>query len=295
VAGETSDEEPDALPPKPTKTPVYAAFNADRYHRQSLIREYEASTGNYLLTYTAGRSALISREDPVYLVDLLHNLVRGKPIDLILHTPGGDVDAAEKFLSLLQAYAEPKRLRIIVPDFAKSAGTLIALGADGIVMSDASELGPIDPQIVRYDRDGNESWHSVLNYLDAFAQHAADLRADPNDIVASIMIDKLDPTQIKRHEMMRDRARNFAERELRKKGLNYTAIASDLIDTKRWLSHGQMINWEAARLMDLPVDYVPLGDPRWLPIWTIYCHQRLAVQPSQKLFESAAASLVVAD
>lgn len=290
-AGET---EPRPARSRPAKTPVYSATNAARYQRQALIREQEAG-GRQLLTYVAGHSAPISREDPVYLVDLLHNLERGKPIDLMLHTPGGDVDAAEKVISLLQAAATPSELRVIVPDFAKSAGTLMALGADVILMSDCSELGPIDPQILRYDRDGNQAWHSVLNYLDAYEQHAADLRKDPNDPVAMIMLDKLDPTQLKRHESVRDRARSFAERELRKKGLNYTKIAADLMDAKRWPSHGQMINWEAAKDIGLPVQYLRLDDPAWSPYWGLYCLQRLAVRPNEKLFESRAASLVVSD
>ena len=60
------------------------------------------------------------------------------------------------------------RLRVIVPDFAKSAGTLIALAADKIVMSDSSELGPIDPQFLKKDGDGNARWLSVLSYLKAY-------------------------------------------------------------------------------------------------------------------------------
>ena len=96
-------------------------------------------------------------------------------------------------------------LRVIVPDFAKSAGTLIALGADWIVMSDTSELGPIDPQVIRSDSDGNRMAHSVLSYLEAFEHHAEVLRQDPGNIASQIMLNKLDPGTLKQFEAIRTR------------------------------------------------------------------------------------------
>src|SRR5438270_233413 len=76
-------------------------------------------------------------------------------LDLLLHTGGGDTDAADKLMSMARARIGTKGLRVVVPDFAKSAGTMMVLGADAVVMSDSSELGPIDPQIVRTDHNGN--------------------------------------------------------------------------------------------------------------------------------------------
>lgn len=66
-------------------------------------------------------------------------------IDLWLESPGGDAHAAYKVALLLRAYAS--KIRVIVPDFAKSAATLLALVADEIYMGSAAELGPLDAQI----------------------------------------------------------------------------------------------------------------------------------------------------
>ncbi|WP_105317508.1 SDH family Clp fold serine proteinase [Thermus tenuipuniceus] len=67
------------------------------------------------------------------------------PIDLILHTPGGLVLAAEQIaLALLR---HPAKVTVFVPHYAMSGGTLIALAADEIVMDENAVLGPIDPQI----------------------------------------------------------------------------------------------------------------------------------------------------
>ena len=68
-----------------------------------------------------------------------------QPIDIILHTPGGMVLAAEQ---IAKALAERKgKVTVFVPHYAMSGGTLIALAADEIVMDPNAVLGPVDPQI----------------------------------------------------------------------------------------------------------------------------------------------------
>ncbi|HWP62409.1 MAG TPA: ATP-dependent Clp protease proteolytic subunit [Candidatus Binatia bacterium] len=67
------------------------------------------------------------------------------PIDLILHTPGGLVLAAEQIAEALKRH--PARVTVFVPHYAMSGGTLIALAADEIVMAENAVLGPVDPQL----------------------------------------------------------------------------------------------------------------------------------------------------
>ena len=70
------------------------------------------------------------------------------PIDMIIHTPGGLVLAAEQIASALMRHPSP--VTVMVPHYAMSGGTLIALGADQIVMAPSAVLGPVDPQIGQY-------------------------------------------------------------------------------------------------------------------------------------------------
>ena len=142
-----------------------------------------------------GVVALLSEgdDDTVPFVDLLHNVNPGESLDLLLHTGGGDIDAAEKLISMIRTKVGDATLRVIVPDYAKSAGTLMVLGADMVVMSDTSELGPIDPQIIRGDGNGNRIRHSVQSYLDAYDEHSATLAREPGNVAAQIMLGKLDP------------------------------------------------------------------------------------------------------
>ncbi|MCS7253356.1 MAG: hypothetical protein RMK18_08105 [Armatimonadota bacterium] len=67
------------------------------------------------------------------------------PIDLILHTPGGLVLAAEQIAFALKKH--PGKITVFVPHYAMSGGTLIALAADEICMDENAVLGPVDPQI----------------------------------------------------------------------------------------------------------------------------------------------------
>jgi ClpP class serine protease len=67
------------------------------------------------------------------------------PIDLILHTPGGLVLASEQIAYALRAH--PAKVTVLVPHYAMSGGTLLALAADEIRMDAAAVLGPVDPQL----------------------------------------------------------------------------------------------------------------------------------------------------
>jgi hypothetical protein len=272
---------------------MYEAVNALRYHRQALIRKIEDEGGRRLICYVSGRQATIDRDDTAGFMELLHNIQPEENIDLLLHTRGGDVDAAEKLVTLVQATVGGGQLRVVIPDFAKSAGTLMTLGADGLIMSDSSELGTIDPQIWTDDGRGNLICHSVLSYLDAYKIHSDALREKPDDPVSRLMLDKLDPTTLRHYEAIRERARNFAEDQLKRKGRNFSQIASALLDIARWPSHGQMIKWQDVRDLGLPVEYVLPRSERWQAYWRLYCLLRLAVKDRQNIFESTYASLIL--
>jgi len=71
--------------------------------------------------------------------------VRERSLDLIIHSPGGSAEAAEQMIDYLRTRFD--YIRAIIPLQAKSAGTMIALGCDEVVIGTYSELGPIDPQI----------------------------------------------------------------------------------------------------------------------------------------------------
>ncbi len=285
--------------PAPKKTPLFQAIHAGRYQRQGMLKAIQTRTSRTLICYVSGSACGIDRDDTVPFVDLLHNVPPGTKLDLLLHTGGGDIDAAEKLISIVRKRVDAAELRVVVPDFAKSAGTLMVLGADCVVMSETSELGPIDPQIVLVDGNGNRIRHSVQSYLDAYDEHAETLKNNPGSVAAQIMLGKLDPATVKLFQAVRARARQFAEDQLKKgmfrNGGNWSLTAAALLDTKRWQSHGQVISWDDAQdpRIGLHVEYLEPSSEAWQEIWQLYCLQRLAVNDGQKLFESDYASLII--
>ena len=80
------------------------------------------------------------------------------PIDLVLHTPGGLVLAAEQIAYALCRH--PAKVTVFIPHYAMSGGTMIAMAADEIVMDDNAVIGPVDPQI------GQMPAASILSVLD---------------------------------------------------------------------------------------------------------------------------------
>jgi ClpP class serine protease len=72
----------------------------------------------------------------------------GLPIDLVLHTPGGLVLAAEQIAHALIQH--PSEVTVFVPHYAMSGGTMLALAANRIVMAPHAVLGPLDPQIGQF-------------------------------------------------------------------------------------------------------------------------------------------------
>jgi ClpP class serine protease len=72
----------------------------------------------------------------------------GRPIEIILHTPGGMVIAARQIAAALADH--DGRVTAVVPHYAMSGGTLIAMSADEIVVDDHASLGPVDPQLGEY-------------------------------------------------------------------------------------------------------------------------------------------------
>jgi ClpP class serine protease len=90
----------------------------------------------------------IDLEDAQTIIAAIKETPPERPIDLILHTPGGLVLAAMQIARAVEAHAG--KVTVFVPVYAMSGGTLIALAADEIVLGEFSVLGPIDPQIAGF-------------------------------------------------------------------------------------------------------------------------------------------------
>jgi len=126
--------------------------------RQRLITRIERDRRSRVITLVHRQETMsllgfpifrfIDIDDAEQVIRAIHLTDREVPVDIILHTPGGLVLAA---LQIARALAKhPAPVTAFVPHYAMSGGTLIALAADRIVMSEHAVLGPVDPQLGRY-------------------------------------------------------------------------------------------------------------------------------------------------
>ena len=82
-------------------------------------------------------------------------------VDLVINCGGGSVHAAYQIIELLRLHA--KRINACVPFYAKSAATLLCIGADSIVVDELAQLGPLDTQIFEEKKPGQGEYTSALN------------------------------------------------------------------------------------------------------------------------------------
>lgn len=119
--------------------------------RKVFYKKIEKERGSKVIAYVTGdRENLgtqIGSDVPDILIEHLDVIGKADMISLILYTRGGDTLAAWNIVNLIREFC--RELEIIVPNKCRSAGTLMSLGANNIIMTKQATLGPIDPSITR--------------------------------------------------------------------------------------------------------------------------------------------------
>jgi len=87
----------------------------------------------------------IDIDDSEEVLRAIRTAPKDVPLNIILHTPGGLALAATQIAMALKAH--PSKKSVVIPHYAMSGGTLIALAADEIIMDPHAALGPVDPQL----------------------------------------------------------------------------------------------------------------------------------------------------
>jgi len=149
--------------------------------RRKYIQELHKKTGRNLIVYaskwTAGDAVpnlvSINDEDVQAFMEAVHGL-KGDNLDLMLHTGGGSAEATDAIVSYLrQKFAN---IRVIIPQAAMSAGTMLACAADEIVMGKHSSIGPIDPQFILNTATGIQAVpaHAILEQFEKAQKEIAE-------------------------------------------------------------------------------------------------------------------------
>ena len=270
----------------------------DLQKRQDAIRKLERRAGSQktraaLFYMRLDRS--LSRHDVLPFLTMLKSIGKVWNLDLIVVGPGGDGTAAETLLDLCRRYCT-RRLRVVVPLYAKSAATLLALGADQIVMGESSELGPIDAQVYII-QDNQDQQVSADHFLRAERSAMKSLgAATPEEQQAArIKLAQLAPAFLEHCRDLMGFSHEFAgtqlqhhmfKGEMRKNHKLWKArigsIVTKLTSSSKHLVHGRMITAQAINadpdLQYLKIQVLKPTDPYWLALQELLVRTEIIVQ-----------------
>lgn len=160
--------------------------------RRKYLKKISEITGRNVIAYYSGwlqkptsSDTAVNDKDKSGFMLAIHKLDKDKGLDLILHTPGGDIAATESLVDYLYAIFD-KNIRVIVPQICMSAGTMIAFSSSEIILGKHSNLGPIDPQI------GGVACQAILK---EFERAKDDIMKNPSSAALwQVIISKYHPT-----------------------------------------------------------------------------------------------------
>lgn len=249
-----------------------SSFQQITEERKAQLQKISEIRGRDVLAFVAdlnkGYAPIsIEYQDLLPLQDQLQNQ-KGNKLDLILETPGGSGEVAEDIVRLLrQKY---KEVSVIVPGYAKSAGTIIAMSADEILMGSISALGPIDAQM---------QWQGKVFSSDALLEGMEKIKEEVEETntlnKAYIpILQGISPGDLQAAK----NAKNFAIELVKKWLVTYkfkewhthskssepvtnedkegraTEIAKALSDHNRWLTHGRSLKIQDLRDLKLKIE-----------------------------------------
>lgn len=217
-----------------------------RLSKRNVILYYSGWLQKTNLLQEPGVQLGISDADINGFMSVIHKLDRDKGLDLILHTPGGDMAATEALIEYLKSMFQ-NNIRAIIPQIAMSGGTIIALACKEIVMGKESSIGPIDPQYQGMAANG---------LLQEFERIRDEIRKDPSAaLLWNPVLRQIRPGFITECEnaivWSRDMATRFLTTNMLSGEADKEKIAGEIVEKltekKNTKFHGRHIGLEEAR------------------------------------------------
>jgi len=175
-----------------TELEIEARFSPQDKIRRKYLKNLSNFTKRNVIAYYSGwvqkprvASAMMNDSDINGLMTTIHQLDRAKGLDLLIHTPGGNLAALESIVDYLRKMFGIN-IRAFVPQLAMSAGTMLACSCKEIYMGKHSNLGPIDPQFNGISADG---------VVEEFKKAIEEIKRDPDSLpIWKVIISKYHPT-----------------------------------------------------------------------------------------------------
>ncbi|MBI4697964.1 MAG: hypothetical protein HY758_03390 [Nitrospirae bacterium] len=279
-------------------------------NRESLFGKIETfdSPQRKLIAYISrfgNPKSAITPDDIAPIGSMLQNIGTVDYLDLLIHSPGGSGVTAEKIVDMCRRHCK-KEFRVIVPNMAKSAATMIALGADAIVMGYCSELGPIDAQTTILV-SGVPQQISVQSFIDArkaLLKELHDAKSKGQEFVGylqQLTASTMEPAFI--NECEREirfaidlvkkwlpenmlKAKNPKE-SLKKRKLRANVIARNLSSANTRFAHGRMISVDECNKIGLNIVELKKENALWNLLWELYVRAEVFMMISSKETQQA--------
>lgn len=235
--------------------------------RRKYLRKLQEHTGRNTILYASaftqknGPPELLSvaEEDVQGMMEVAHGLDK-TPVDFILHSPGGSPEAAEGIVEYL--HAQFPEIRVIIPQIAMSAATMIACSGSSIVMGRHSNIGPVDPQLIINSPSGPSS-NPAKAVIDQFYKALQEIN-EPDKQAWALLLQQYGPSLITQCEnyiaMSETLVREWLDRFMfvdetpEKKNPVIDNIAKYLSDHDNFKSHGRHISREKAADLGLKIE-----------------------------------------
>lgn len=221
--------------------------------RQEYLKQISTLTGRNTIAYYSGwlkypsaPNVSLNETDKNAFMEVVCGMDRKKGLDLILHTPGGDLAATESIVTYLKKMFNDD-IRAIIPQISMSAGTMMAMSCKSIIMGEQSSLGPIDPQM------GGLACQAVI---DEFQDAVKQVAKDPASLgLWQVIISKYRPTDLTACQNAVKWAEKLATDWLSQAnpGINVTAVLSVFLNHKRSFSHAKHMSKQECKNAGLNV------------------------------------------
>ncbi len=202
--------------------------------------------------------------------ELIYDADPKEDLHLLLHSPGGNGEIAIRIARAAQSRC--KELTVIVPDQAKSAATLLCLGANHIMMGAASDLGPIDPQFLI-----NEEWVAAKDIIAAVDDAAEKVKEyqETYPVYASLLSD-ITALMLQQARSALDRTSDQLEEALKSNPDRQPQEVKRLKDKlkgpmiERPAAHAALFSADDALEAGLPVIKADPSGKQWQLIWRLW-------------------------
>jgi ATP-dependent protease ClpP protease subunit len=250
--------------------------------RRAVLAELQEMLGAPVISYMANishpHSAMYQPDVDAMVNFIQYYSKKAERIYLIIESPGGDVNVAVKLVKILRAVF-PEGFSVIVPSVAKSAATMLVLGADEIVVGSSSELGLIDPQIIVFTGNPQQPFAVIsARFIVRFIENAKrEISGNLNLVnVYYPLLQQLRPDLIEMAQEAIEMSKEYAK-ELLRQGLMKGASDDEINKVVDYLSgeglpalHESPITYDKIKDLGMNVAYWDQDDPRWIKVLEYY-------------------------